>query len=164
MKKCFWKPLALVHKFEHSLTATTFYKKSLFRCHSSSFRCNSGSFRSITVSFRFIPVHSGPFRCHSGSFRSIPPHSGSFRSISVFSNAHWQHVCISRSVKYHPSHYLNVHHWCGVTITCFLDKSHLDVLHSHVYKLQACLRQTFMIPIARYTDNKFKGKVSVRNF
>ena len=90
IKKCFWKPLALVHNLEHSLTATTFYKKNLFPCHSGSFRCNSGSFRcnsgsfrSITVSFRFIPVHSGPFRsipvsfrCHSGV---IPVHSGPFR-------------------------------------------------------------------------------------
>ena len=83
MKKCFWKPLALVHKLEHSLTATTFYKKTYsgsFRCHSSSFRCNSGSFRSIPVSFRFIPVHSGPFRSIPVSFRC---HSGPFRSISL---------------------------------------------------------------------------------
>ena len=101
MKKCFWKPLALVHKLEHSLTATTFYKKKLipvsFRSIQVSFQfipVHSVSLRSIPVSFWFIPVHSvvivvhsGPFRCHSGSFRSIPPHSGSFRSISVFSNA-----------------------------------------------------------------------------
>ena len=101
MKKCFSKPLALVHKLEHSLTATTFYKIKLIPVHSGvipvhsgPFRCHSGSFRSIPVSFRFIPVHSGvipvhsgPFRCHSGSFQSIPPHSGSFRSVSVFSNA-----------------------------------------------------------------------------
>ena len=100
MKKCFWKPLALVHKLEHSLKATTFYKKTycgVIPVHSGVIPVHSGSFRSI-------PVHSGPFRCHSGSFRSIlvhsgvipvhsgpfrsiPPHSGSFRSISVFSNA-----------------------------------------------------------------------------
>ena len=87
----------LLKTFSFGTQITTFYKKNLFRCHSSSFRCNSGSFRSIPVSFRFIPVHSGPFRCHSGSFRSIPvhsgpfrsipPHSDSFRSVSVFSNA-----------------------------------------------------------------------------
>ena len=80
MKKCFWKPLALVHKLEHSLTATTFYKKKLIPVHSGVIPVHSGPFRSIPVSFRFIPVHSGPFR-------SIPPHSGSFRSVSVFSNA-----------------------------------------------------------------------------
>ena len=28
---------------------------------------------------------------------------------------------------------------------------------------QAFLKQIFMIPIARYKDNKFKGKVSVKN-
>ena len=100
MKKCFWKPLALVHKLEHSLTATTFYKKNLFTfipvsfrsipVHSGPFRCHSGQFRSIPVSFRFIPVHSGVIPVHSGPFRSIPVHStysGSFRSVSVFSNA-----------------------------------------------------------------------------
>ena len=103
MKKCFWKPLALVHKLEHSLTATTVYKKNLFRfipvsfrfipvhpgvipVHSGPFRSipvHSGPFRSIPVSFRFIPVHSGPFRCHSCSFRSIPVHSTSFRFIPL---------------------------------------------------------------------------------
>ena len=101
MKKCFWKPLALVHKLEHSLTATTFYKKKLIPVHSGvipvhsgvipvhfgPFRCHSGWFRSIPVHSDVILVHSGPFRCHSGPFRSIPPHSGSFRSVSVFSNA-----------------------------------------------------------------------------
>ena len=70
MKKCFWKPLALVHKLEHSLTATTFYKKK---------------------------TYSGSFRCHSGSFRSIPPHSGSFRFISVFSNARTDSLAFSTS-------------------------------------------------------------------
>ena len=76
MKKCFWKPLALVHKLEHSLTATTFYKKNLFRFIPVSFRCHSSV---IPLSFRFIPVHSCPFL-------SIPLHSGSFHSVSVFSN------------------------------------------------------------------------------
>ena len=50
-----------------------------------------------------------------------------------------------------------------VYITCFLDKAHLGVLHSRVHKSQAYLKQTFMIPIARYKDNEFKGKVSVKN-
>ena len=95
MKKCFWKPLALVHKLEHSLTATTFYKKKLIPVHSGVIPVHSGvipvhsgPFRCHSGSFRPIPVHSGVIPVHSGPFRSIPPHSGSFLSVSVFSNAH----------------------------------------------------------------------------
>ena len=115
MKKCFWKPLALVHKLEHSLTATTFYKKNLFRCHSGSFQCNSGSFRSIPVTFRFIPVHSGPFRCHSGSFRAIPVHSvfipvhsGSFRFIPVHSGPFRCHSGSFRSIPRHSGSFRSI--------------------------------------------------------
>ena len=87
------KKMLLVHKFEHSPTATTFYKIKLIPVHSGVIPVHSTSFWFIAVhsgSFRFIPVHSGSFRSipvHSGSFRSIPVHSTSFRSVSVFSNA-----------------------------------------------------------------------------
>ena len=121
MKNCFWKPLALVHKLEHSLTATTY--SGSFRCHSSSFRCHSGSFRCHSGSFRYIPVHSGPFRfipVHSGPFRSIPVHSGPFRCHSSLFRSFPVHFGVI-PVHSGPFHLIPVHSApfrCLVTPTC----------------------------------------------
>ena len=106
MKKCFSKPLALVHKLEHSLTATTFYKIKLIPVHSGvipvhsgPFRCHSGSFRSIPVSFRSIPVHSGVIPVHSGPFRLIPVHSAPFRRLVTPRSWIWYgKLCRSRKL------------------------------------------------------------------
>jgi len=93
-----YEKMLLVHKLEHSLTATTFYKIKLIPVPSGV----------IPVDSVVIPVHSGVILVHSGA---IPVHSGSFRFILVHSGVIPVHsgVIPVHSVHSGPFHLIPVH-------------------------------------------------------